>query len=97
MPDQQTSPTPAEHEIAAIVAELWNDGFIDIDQADIIALEAGDDKRAADLFVLWALGLCRRVLDERAERDGERAASIEARERLLGWHTTTAGEVPDDD
>ena len=73
--------TPAEIEITAIVGELVHDGFMDLSTDDIIALEEQSHasyRRIADLFCAWALALVTRRLEERAEVDGEAAASIQA-------------------
>jgi hypothetical protein len=92
--------TPAEVEILSIVSELVHDGFIEMDTDDIIALDQRQYKRIADLFCVWALKLLHRRMDERAEVDGEAAASIEAAARMAGdpdWTTTetyTIGECP---
>ena len=73
--------TPTELEITPIVCELVHDGFLELDQADIIALEERSHasyRRIADLFCAWALALVTRRLEERAEVDGEAMASIQA-------------------
>ena len=88
----RTKATPAEVEIAAIVGELVHDGFMDLDQADIIELERRDHasyRRIAHLFCVWALALVRRRMEERAEVDGEAAASIQAAAEMADEYATT--------
>lgn len=77
----QIKATPAEVEITSIVNELLHDGFIELDQADIITLEQRTHegyKYIADLFEIWALGVIMRRKEERMADYARLAAEIDA-------------------
>jgi len=78
------------------VKELVHDGFMDLSNDDIIALELrshGSYRRIAFLFAAWAMKLLYRWLDERAAVDGEARASIEAAARMAADPEWTTSET----
>lgn len=71
--------TPTEIEITGIVSELVHDGFMELDQADILLLEQRTHegyKHIADMFQLWALALINRRMSERLAATQDYAAWV---------------------
>ena len=92
--------TPAEIKILRMAECLVHEGFMELSNDEIIALDQRDYRRIADLCCAWTLALVIRCMEERAEVDGEARASIEAAARMAGdpeWTTSetyTIGDCP---